>query len=186
MRRWVVAGVAALALLGGGFVAGRVTAPDAAGRAGAASNGGGDSELRGQVDALLAQALDLHSQGRVGEAATLYRQMLDLEPTNQYAHYNLGVIAHRAGDAEQAITEYLAAIDTDPGFSSALYNLGLVYADRGDTSAAVEYLRRAVEADPESAAAHFNLGTQLTKQGNTVEGQAELEKAYALDPALQP
>ena len=171
---------AALVLVGGGFVLGRVTASSTGGTAAV------DSASAAEVGSLLTQALDLHAQGKVGSASTLYQQILEIDPRNQYALYNLGLIAHTSGNHDEAVAKYLAAIDVDPNFYSALYNLGLVYADDGDAEQAVDYLQRAVDAEPSSAGAHFNLGTQLIRLGRSADGEAELEKAYELDPSLKP
>jgi Tfp pilus assembly protein PilF len=131
----------------------------------------------------LEAALADHAEGRVDEATDGYRDVLERDPDNQFAHYNLGLIAQqegRNGDAEQ---EYRAAIRTDPNFASALFNLAILRTE-ADPDEAEELYRQVLVLQPENASAHLNLGFLLIDQGEQDEGQAELDQAVELDPSL--
>jgi tetratricopeptide (TPR) repeat protein len=170
-------GAVALLLVGGGigFVVGRTTADEPEAEA-----GGTDA------DAALANGLDLHQQGRLDEAATAYRAVLDSDPENKYAYYNLGLIDQTQARVDDAIDNYRRAIDIDDEYVPALYNLGRALADRGDRDEAIDMFRLVTELEPENAGAFFNLGTLLVAAGRTSDGEAALTRAVTLDPSLLP
>src|SRR4051812_34383218 len=110
---WVVL---ALAIAGGGFAAGRLTAPDSKSAATAPS---GDSSSA-TVSQLLSQALQLHTGGDLDGASALYNEILGKDPQNKYALFNLGQIAQTRGQFDLAIEKYQAAIAVDPKYGPAL------------------------------------------------------------------
>ena len=62
----------------------------------------------------LSQAIALHRQGELAQAATLYRQILDESPDTVPALTNLGSILRQAGQLDQAI-ELLQRAVAQPG-----------------------------------------------------------------------
>lgn len=189
--------LAVLGSLVGGFFIGRATAdkdssavatkPTATtALATGASTSGNPQETVPSNDAILQQALGFHTAGNLTEATRLYKVILASDPTNKYAHFNLGQIAQTGGDLDAAIKEYLAALATDPKYGPALYNSGLAYGAKGDRTNGIAMLRKALEVSPKSAPTMFNLGTMLIADGNQTEGADFLAQAIAIDPSLKP
>jgi tetratricopeptide (TPR) repeat protein len=171
----VVGVVLIVGLAVGAFAFGRVTAPDGAVVAPDAAMG----------DELLQEALQLHADGELEAAAELYAEVLEVDRSNKYAHYNLGVIDQFEGRFEAAIERYEAALDIDPAYGSALYNVGLAYAASGDRVSAIARLRSAAEVSSDSVGVLFNLGLLLVDAGEEEEGNNLLQRAYELDPTLE-
>src|SRR4051794_14118827 len=69
---------------------------------------------------LLDKALKEHAQGDLATAKKDYTQVLDSDPRNKYALYNLGVIAQTEGDDPGAVKRYQQALTVDPGYNPAL------------------------------------------------------------------
>ncbi len=113
-----------------------------------------------------------------------FNDVLEKEPRNKYAFYNLGLIAQVSGDKPVAETNYRQAVSIDPKFTSALYNLAIVRKAVGDTTSAITFYRQAIAADPNNPAPHFNLGILLRATGDKALGDAEIAKAVELNPAL--
>lgn len=67
------------------------------------------------VSKMLAQALQLHSQGQSKEAQRLFNRVLSMDPHNVDAYYNLGAIAEQGGSLEDALRNYQKALDISPG-----------------------------------------------------------------------
>jgi tetratricopeptide (TPR) repeat protein len=164
------------------FAAGRFTAPGDSSAAGSTPN----SASSDANAALLTQGLAKHNAGDLVGAAAIYNQILSTDAKNQYALFNLGVIAQTNKNYDEAVTKYTAAIAVDGKFYSALYNLGLTYAAKGDRTNAIAFLRKAVDADPKAAQAYYNLGTLLVQDGKNDEGAALLAKSFELNPTLKP
>jgi tetratricopeptide (TPR) repeat protein len=145
-----------------------------------------------QATEVLNHALELHAQGDLADAKNEYLRVLQLDPENKYAYYNLGLISQTQGDAVSAESSYRTTIAIDPDFVPALFNLAILRTDAGSKREAMDLYRHIIEVTPESdeellsqlAAAHLNLGFLLVDTGNESEGQAELAEAVRLDPSL--
>jgi protein O-GlcNAc transferase len=145
---------------------------------------GSQESERQQAAESLRQGLTAHRSGNIEAAEEAYSDVLERQPTNKFALFNLGLIAQTRGDNAQAEERYRSALDSDPDFLPALYNLALVRAEEGASEEAIELYRRVVTIAPENAAAHHNLGLLLIKEGERREGREELELALRLNPAL--
>ncbi len=144
---------------------------------------GNESSPEERVAERLDEALAAHAEGRVDEAVEGYENVLEDDPGNQYAHYNLGLVHHQAGRNGEAEAEYRAAIRTDPNFASALFNLAILRTE-ADPDEAEELYRSVLTLQPDNASAHLNLGFLLIEHGEEEDGQAELDEAVQLDPSL--
>jgi Tfp pilus assembly protein PilF len=141
------------------------------------------SESADAVTTLVDSGLASLTAGDASAAKVTFENVLDLDPDNLYAHYNLGLIAQQSGDDRAAITSYDAALEADPDYAPALYNKAIL-TEATDLDAAVELYRKAVEADPELAAAYMRLGFALVHLGQTDEGSEFLEEGIQLDPTM--
>lgn len=146
-----------------------------------ASGCGGD-DAEGTAETLDA-ALTAHAEGRIDAATDGYEKVLDEDPDNQFAHYNLGLLDQQAGRLQEAEERYRAAIRTDPNFTSALFNLAIIRA-QSDPDEAESLYRSVIRIEPDNASAHLNLGFLLIEGGDQASGEAELERAVELDPSL--
>ena len=113
---------------------------------------------------LLNQAIALHQAGRLDEAESHYRQVLQATPGHFDATHLLGVIALQRGDLAGAEAQIGRALALKPKDAPALANLGtaLMRADRLDE--ALVQFERAVKAQPGFAAGQANLGTVLRRK----------------------
>jgi tetratricopeptide (TPR) repeat protein len=145
-----------------------------------------------QADQVLEHALQLHAQGDLADAKNEYLRVLQLDPENKYAYYNLGLISQTQGDLVSAESSYRTTIAIDADFVPALFNLAILRTDAGSKREAMDLYRHIIEVTPESdadltsqlAAAHLNLGFLLLDTGDEAQGQAELDEAVRLDPSL--
>ena len=169
----------ALAALAGALLLGSAACSDGHGDARPAAA----SATSTTADQLVRRGLDELRAGSTDAARATFRSVLDADPDNAYAHYNLGLIAQRSGDTAGAMTQYDAALAAEPDFGSALYNKGIL-TETTDLSAAVRLYREAVAAEPGLAAAHMRLGFALLHQGSKADGEKELAAGVRLDPSM--
>lgn len=144
----------------------------------------GDDE-RGQADEILQQGLQAQAAGDFNAAVDAYLQVIQLDPQNKFAYYNLGVIEHGRGNLVEAAVQYRVAISIDPNFVAALFNLAIVRTELRDANEAIGLYEHIIEIEPENAPAHLNLGFVLIDQGQRRRGRAELQEAVRLDPSLE-
>ncbi|MCR1782867.1 tetratricopeptide repeat protein [Nocardioides carbamazepini] len=169
---------AALALLTLILVAG-CSGDDGEGKPAAAES----SASLSAADSLVQTGLEQLDAGDDAEARTTFENVLELDPDNVYAHYNLGLLAQGAGRQDDAVKQYDAALATDADFAPALYNKGILL-EATELDAAVGLYRRALKADPDMAAAHMRLGFALLHLGETAEAEEHLSTGIELDPSM--
>jgi tetratricopeptide (TPR) repeat protein len=138
-----------------------------------------------RAEAALEEGLEAHAAGDLEAAEEAYVRVIELDPQNKFAYYNLGVIEQGRGELGRAESRYRTAIGIDPRFVAALFNLAILRAEAGATAEAIELYETIIEVEPENAGAHLNLGFLLIERGDTERGRAELEQAIQLDPSLQ-
>ena len=100
----------------------------------AASLNPDDGLLREFIDSLRKEAFELAEAGQIDGAAALYRQMIDILPTDAKSHYNLATMLKRRGDLDGAMRHYQEAVRHDPDYVLALFNVAEIYAKGRDRS----------------------------------------------------
>lgn len=66
------------------------------------------------IHALLGQAVAAHQSGDLSDAVRLYGLVLDEQPSNAIANYNLGVLSLEIENIQAAIILFKNAIDSNP------------------------------------------------------------------------
>lgn len=99
------------------------------------------------------QAKQLLAQGRFGEAATIYAELVKLVPGNPGLLMNLGMAYFMGGNPRAAIPQLEAALKIEPNLPPASMFLGASYLRINQASKAVPHLTKAVAAMPEEKSA---------------------------------
>ncbi|MFQ5785706.1 MAG: tetratricopeptide repeat protein [Alphaproteobacteria bacterium] len=129
----------------------------------------------------LAVAVRLHQTGRLNEAQTIYRRLLEADPDNAEVLSLAGLLAHQTGRDEPAIGLLRKAIARRPDFVPAHVNLGMVLRGIGRLDDAAAQFRQATSLRPDYAAAHNNLGLVLRELGRPDEAITCFERALLID-----
>ncbi len=137
-----------------------------------------------QLAAWLQQAIQAQQRGRLAEAETLYRQMLQRDPRQVDALHFLGVLTAQRGQHEQAADLIRRALELNPQYADAWNNLGNVLTALERPEEAAEAYRRTVELAPGHVGAYGNLGVALTQLGRLEEAIAACRQAIALAPDI--
>ncbi|MFJ8030660.1 tetratricopeptide repeat protein [Streptomyces sp. NPDC096032] len=122
-------------------------------------------------------------QHRFKAAAQSYLRVVQLEPRNKFAWYNLGVAAQEAGSTAGAGSAYEMALKIDPQFPPALFNAALLL-EQSNPVRAVALLQRATSADPKAATAHLHLGIIWARRAEEAKAVDEFRRAVSLDSSL--
>lgn len=135
-------------------------------------------------DVLLQVAMAQLQRARDSDGAALtYRRVVQLDPRNEIAWYNLGVIAQQKGDTAGALKAYDKALKIAPEHPWALYNKALLLKSH-EPERAVGLLRRAIAADPNAASPHLHLGHILAQKDRDHEAEEEFRRAVTADASL--
>lgn len=137
--------------------------------------------------------------GRIAEAITASKILVENEPDNKIYHYNYGVLLLNSEQYAEAETQLLEALKIDPDYENAIYNLGVTYVKWGTAmnkeaeqqgkisedykkkyEAALPYLEKVVEKDPTNVAIWELLGKVYSVLGMTEDANNAFKKADEL------
>jgi len=83
------------------------------------------------------------------EAKEMFKRIIQIDPNNYRAHYNLGIANFNLENIEQAKQCYEKAIKIKPDYKHCFYNMGLIYEEEGNLQEALKYYNKALEIDPQ-------------------------------------
>lgn len=136
-------------------------------------------------DEQLKRGFAAQALGRTEDAEKAYAQVLETDPGNELANYNLGVLEDKRGNGNKAESYYRKALSSDPDFIPALFNLAIRREAVGAPKEAEDFYRHIIRLDEGMAKAHLNLGfLLLRKLDRGDEGKKEILKAIELDGSL--
>jgi tetratricopeptide (TPR) repeat protein len=122
-------------------------------------------------------------EGRFDDAKASFEQVLQADPGNKFAWFNLGFLAQSRGDNGQAASDYDKALASDPSYTPALYNKAiLAEADHPET--AIELYQKILDINARAATALVRLGALLDKKGDKDGARSAFTRAAQLDPTL--
>jgi len=130
----------------------------------------------------LQNAIALHQQGQLGQAESIYRQLLEIDPRNADALHLLGVIARKSGNHQGAVDLIALAIDINPNVAIYHSNRGNALQDLKQFEVAVASYENAIALKPDYAEAYCNRGNALKVLRQFLAAVASYEKAIALKP----
>jgi tetratricopeptide (TPR) repeat protein len=95
--------------------------------------------------------------GRLEEAKSVYRTILELQQNHAAAAINLGTIFYNEREFAQAESWYRRATEADPEYALAFFDLGNVLDEQQRMNDAIDAYQRALLLVPQYADAHYNL-----------------------------
>jgi len=134
------------------------------------------------VAQLVQRGFQLQVAGQAREAAAVYRQVLQSDPTHADANHLLGILALQSGDtatAEELISRAIASDGAQPIYHN---NLGSVLGKSARLEDAAASYRAAVGLKPDYAEAHYNLADVSKELGRLDEAIAGYRQAIAAKP----
>jgi tetratricopeptide (TPR) repeat protein len=131
---------------------------------------------------VLQQALLLHQQGQLSEAATLYRRILEQQPVHADALHLLGVIALQKRNPAEAVELIGSAIKVNPCNAAFFSNLGVALQDLKRFEEALESFDRALAIRPGTSDVLNNRGSVLRELDRLEDALASYDQALALNP----
>ncbi|MHB1528911.1 MAG: tetratricopeptide repeat protein [Acidiferrobacteraceae bacterium] len=130
-----------------------------------------------------ARALEHHRAGRLREAESVYREILERSPRDANAYHNLGCCLHDARRPLDAIVCFQKAVALQPDHAQTWLSLGNTLNSQGKAAEAIDCFRKALAARPEFTDAHYNLGCVLQNLGRQEQALAHYQQALTLSPS---
>ncbi len=123
-------------------------------------------------------------QNKLREARSAYEQLLQKNPNDADALYNLGNVDFKEGNFEKAVVQYEHVMSLAPYYCDALFNMALAYEKLEKKEKAVELFQKVNQLQPASDA-YFHLAQIHQAQNNCVLAFEEYQKSIKLNPNLQ-
>ena len=108
-----------------------------------------------------------YALGRHEDAVEVYRGILNVEPADTTAKFNLGLACLRLRRPAEAVQEFTSVLVGEPGLAEAYYQRGNAHDDIGESERALADYTRAIELDPEYVQAMYNRGIVLGRRDGT-------------------
>lgn len=134
------------------------------------------------VQSLMAHAAACGTRGAHGEAADVYRKVLDLKPGHLLAINNLGVALYKLGHFSEALTQFRQAAGAQSSYADAQFNLGTVLRNMGQVFESEKPLRRAIKLNPNHLEARVSLGLTLVMMGRLPDARECFETVLKVAP----
>lgn len=134
------------------------------------------------LQSALNHAMTLHRNGRMGEAESLYVEILRISPDSHDVKHLLGLAQFDLGRRDEGVRLMEEALAANPGATHYYNNLGSRLIDKGDLAAAEQVLRQGAVRSPSCASTRYNLGNALIRQRKWQEAVECYRAALALKP----
>jgi len=133
------------------------------------------------VNDLLFEGADLHYRGMVDPAIAKFREALRLEPQNEYAHNQLGILYAKKERFDEAFQEFSRVVEIDGRNTYARLWLGILYLQKNDLDRGFAGFQEVISLDPANADAYYFIGTIYNIRHNPVKAIEFLKKARDAD-----
>ena len=120
--------------------------------------------------------------GKISESLTAIKKIVNINPQDPLAHYNLGNTYGQLAEFSKAEESYKKAISLKPNFTEAYYNLGNIFKNNFKLEEAEKYYKQAISLKPDYADAYNNLGIVLEELRKLNESEICYKKVIALQP----
>jgi tetratricopeptide (TPR) repeat protein len=137
---------------------------------------------RQMIGTMLMQALQLHQQGQLERAASLYDAVLNIDPVNFDALHLRGSLESDRGRHESAVRLIGRALTLRPSSVHARQNLGIALRNLKRFDEALAVYDQALQLDARNADLFNNRGNVLLELGRHDEALASYNQAVSLAP----
>ncbi len=111
----------------------------------------------------------------------VFKRIVEIDPNNYRAYYNLGIAYINLEKIEQAKKCYEKAIRIKPDYKHCFYNMGLIYEGEGNLQDALKYYEKALEIDPTFPYAFNARNHILTNLDSLKKGRANIKQQKNLE-----
>ncbi|MHA1704033.1 MAG: tetratricopeptide repeat protein [Promethearchaeota archaeon] len=85
---------------------------------------------------------------RYEESINHFKRIIEIDPKNYRAYYNLGISYSNIDLPEEALKAYEAALEIKPDYEYCYFNIGLIYEAKNNLKKALEYHQSALKIKP--------------------------------------
>jgi tetratricopeptide (TPR) repeat protein len=132
------------------------------------------------------KGLQFYKNNDYDKAIAAYKQAIEVNPGNAFAHYYLGVLfkdyTNMTDHMAAAVKELEAAIFADVNFMDAYIMLASIHMKTGDYEKAEDVAKRAIKANNDDPEGHYWLAQSYNMRQMYPEAKDECKRALKADP----
>src|SRR6267378_3789515 len=132
----------------------------------------------------VARGNELLRHGELAAAMKAFTKALDVDPDNEAAWNNRGIVLETLGKPEEALQCHNRAIRIRPTYLDAWCNKGIVLMHMARLDRALECFDTVLKVNPRHPVALMDKGVLRSRQGEHEEALALFNKALEADPAF--
>lgn len=119
-----------------------------------------------QPASLMEYSMSLIHLNRESEAVPLLQRLVEADPSNTNARYDLGLIQWRVGNSTDALAALEPLLKAHPADTRSMRLAAAIYEANNETPQAVELLRSAIMANPDEIDNYLNFATLAFTHGS--------------------
>ena len=133
-------------------------------------------------DKLYQRALSLHHEGKLKEAESLYKTLLDFFPQQVEVITPLATLLLQMGRHQEGVAQLKKSLSINPRQPGALYNLGVELQKQGLLEEALNCYQQALQLEPQNINAWLNRGNTLKDLQRHQEAIQSFDQAIKINP----
>jgi tetratricopeptide (TPR) repeat protein len=120
--------------------------------------------------------------GRYDKAIEAARKIIEMNPKNELAVFNLGIMFLKLQRTDEAVQAFRDALALKPDYASAQYNIGYSYSLAKRWTESIEGFRKYTELAPDDPLGYLNVGVGLMMLKSFEAALEPLRKCIELKP----
>jgi|GEM_PF-629469 len=133
------------------------------------------------IESIMMQGQQMLQNGAYSQAVTSFRQVIQREPSNFEAQFNLAFSYLGWGRNSNAVDEFKKAMRLQPRNSQVWSNLAIAYENMGKSQDAMNALYQAVQLDPQNITARLNLAAMYANNNQHSKAAGQFKEVITLD-----
>ncbi|MFQ5963146.1 MAG: tetratricopeptide repeat protein [Candidatus Scalinduaceae bacterium] len=130
----------------------------------------------------LAEGILYYNKGMLDKAIEEFKEVIEIDPEDVNAYYNLGNAYVDKGMFNEAISAYKRAIEINPEFIDAYLNLGMIYLNKDLTDEVISLYKQALKHSPNDTFLYYHLGEAYAYKERYQKAITEFKKAISINP----
>ncbi len=135
-------------------------------------------------DKLFQRALVLHNEGKLVEAESLYKTLVNFFPREPNLISALGTLLLQRGLHSEGVHQLKTSLSINPNQPQTLYNLGIELQKYAKFEDALQYYNKSIELNPANPICFLNKGNTLKELKKYIEALENYDEAIRLSPNL--
>ena len=140
---------------------------------------GGSSERKAKY---MEEGKKLFAAGDYQKAQLSFKNVLQIDPKDIEAHFQMGEASSKLGDVQNAVSQYLAVIGEDPKHLMSRLRMGQIYLLIKKPEEAEKMAKEVIAIDPENMEGKVLMATLLAFNNNTDGALTQIEAALKKNP----